>query len=485
MNYKMIGRVLGWLFLLEAAFMLPPAGISFFQGEENALRGLLMTIALLLLTGAAFLSLCWKAKKEYYAREGFLIVAVAWVVMSLFGGLPFFFSGEIPSLVDCFFETVSGFTTTGASILTNVEAMSHGLLFWRSFTHWLGGMGILVFLLAIVPGTRGAGHSLHLMRAESPGPSVGKLVPKTRQTAKILYSIYIFLTVLCVIFLLVGGMPLFDSLCTAFGTAGTGGFGVKNDSLASYSPYLQNVCTIFMALFGVNFSVYFMLLVKDWRRAWKDEELRAYFGIMAAATLIITLNIRPLFENSFFKSLHHAAFQVSSVMTTTGFATTDFDLWPHLSRGVLMVLMVLGASAGSTGGGIKTARVVLLLKKLRLELQKILRPRSVRVLQFNGTPVTTAVMDGVTVYMAAYCFIGVLSFLLISIDNFSLETNLSAMLACFNNIGPGLGMVGPVRSYAGYSDLSKLVLSLDMLLGRLEIFPILALLSPRSWSRKA
>ena len=483
MNKKMIGKLVGVLFFLEALFMLPAIAVCFVYGETGApLRGFLWTVALLLALSGALYGVCAKATREFYAKEGFIIVALGWILLSAMGALPFYISGEIPHYVDAFFETVSGFTTTGASVLTDVEAMSHGLLYWRSFTHWLGGMGMLVFLLAVVPTGKGAGYSIHLLRAESPGPSVGKMVPRMRQTASLLYKIYIVLTVLCVLFLLAGGMPLFDSLCTAFGTAGTGGFGIKNNSMADYSPYLQNVCTVFMALFGVNFSVYFLLLLREWRGALLDEELLLYGGIMLTAMFVIAADITPLFSG-FGEAFHHASFTVSSVMTTTGFATEDFNLWPQLSRAILCILMVVGASAGSTGGGIKVARLLLLFKSLAAEVRRMLRPRSVNVVRVNGRVVKDEVLRGGNVYMAAYCAIAVASFLAVSVDDFSLETNLTAVLACFNNIGPGLDLVGPASNYSLFSTFSKVVLSLDMLLGRLEIFPIIVLFSRHTWNR--
>lgn len=483
MNRKMIGKMLGFLLLLECLFLLPPALISVLDGEREALRAIFTTMALSAGVGLLLYGLGRNAEKRFYAREGFLIVSLGWLLLSAVGALPFWFSREIPHYVDALFEVISGFTTTGASILTNVEGMSRGLLFWRSFTHWLGGMGILVFLLAVVPMGKG-GYSVHLLRAESPGPSVSKLVPKMRQTAAILYLIYIALTVLCVLFLLLGGMPLFDSLCTAFGTAGTGGFGVKSDSMASYSPYLQSVCTVFMALFGVNFSIYFMLLLGRFRQAMVNEELGLYLGIMLGSIAIITTNILPLYGH-IRQALHEAAFAVSSIMTTTGFATADFNQWPQLSRSILVVLMVVGACAGSTGGGIKCARLLLLGKSLAARIRQILHPRSVNLIRVDDTRVSDETIQGVNTYMAAYCAIGVVSFLILALDNLSLETNLTAMLACLNNIGPGLDMVGPTSNYAHFSDLSKFVLMLDMLLGRLEIFPLLIMLSPRTWRRAA
>ncbi|MBD5092897.1 MAG: TrkH family potassium uptake protein [Subdoligranulum sp.] len=483
MNKKMIARMLGVLFALEALFMLPAIAVCVIYGETGApVTGFLWTVALLALLAGALMLIGRKATRDFYAREGFIIVALGWTLLSAAGALPFWISREIPHYVDAFFETVSGFTTTGSSILSNVEGLSHGLLYWRSFTHWLGGMGMLVFLLAVVPTGKGSGYSIHLLRAESPGPTVGKIVPRMRQTASLLYKIYIVLTILCVGFLLAGGMPLFDSLCTAFGTAGTGGFGIKNDSMAGYSPYLQNVCTVFMALFGVNFSIYFLLLLREWRAALFDEELLLYLGIMLGAMFIIAVDVRPLFAG-FGEAFHHASFTVSSVMTTTGFATADFNVWPQLSRSILCILMVIGASAGSTGGGVKVARILLLGKSLSAEVRRMLRPRSVNVVRVNQRVVSDEVLHSVNVYMAAYCALAVVSFLLISLDDFSMETNMTAVMACLNNIGPGLDLVGPTGNYAMFSPFSKIVLSLDMLLGRLEIFPILVLFSRHTWNR--
>ena len=483
MNKKMIARMLGVLFALEALFMLPAIAVCVIYGETGApVTGFLWTVALLALLAGALMLIGRKATRDFYAREGFIIVALGWTLLSAAGALPFWISREIPHYVDAFFETVSGFTTTGSSILPNVEAMSHGLLYWRSFTHWLGGMGMLVFLLAVVPTGKGAGYSIHLLRAESPGPTVGKIVPRMRQTASLLYKIYIVLTIICTGFLLAGGMPLFDSLCTAFGTAGTGGFGIKADSMAGYSPYLQNVCTVFMALFGVNFGIYFLLLLREWRAALFDEELLLYLGIMLGSMFVIAVDVRPLFSG-FGEAFHHASFTVSSVMTTTGFATADFNVWPQLSRSILCILMVIGASAGSTGGGVKVARVLLLLKSLSAEVRRMLRPRSVNVVRVNQRVMQDEVLHSVNVYMAAYCAIAVVSFLLISIDDFSLETNLTAVMACLNNIGPGLDLVGPTGNFAMFSPFSKIVLSMDMLLGRLEIFPILVLFSRHTWNR--
>ncbi len=484
MNRRMIARLLGFLLLLECVFLFPSVVVSAIYHEANAMRAVFLAMVVAAVLGGLLLLVGQKAKRHFYAREGMLVTALGWIVLSAVGALPFVIAGEIPHYIDALFEVISGFTTTGASILTAVEPMSKGLLFWRSFTHWLGGMGILVFLLAIVPmGGKDGGSSVHLLRAESPGPSVSKLVPKMRQTAAILYGIYIALTVIDVLFLLAGGMPLFDSLCTAFGTAGTGGFGIKNDSMASYSPYIQTVCTVFMALFGVNFSVYFFILLRKFKQVLHNEELWLYVGIMLTSIAVITWNVASMFP-SIGEALHHAAFAVSSVMTTTGFATEDFNAWPELSRTILVVLMVCGASAGSTGGGIKCARVVLLVKSLRAKTRQLLHPRSVNLVRLDGRAIGEDTLQGVNTYMSAYCAITIVSLLLLSLDGLSLETNLTGMLACLNNIGPGLGLVGPTGNYSCFTALSKIVLMVDMLVGRLEIFPLLIMLSPRAW-RKA
>ncbi len=462
--------------------MIPALLISVFHEETAAVSGFLTGMVITVATAALLYLICRKAKKGFYAREGLVCVGASWVVMSLLGCLPFYFSREIPSFVDALFETVSGFTTTGASILPEVEPLSMGNLYWRSFTHWLGGMGVLVFVLAIGRGReKSDGYTMHLLRAESPGPKVEKLVPKMKDSAKILYFIYVFLTILNVIFLLIGGMPLFDSLCTAFGTAGTGGFGIKNDSIAGYSPYLQNVCTVFMLLFGVNFSCYYMLAIRQVKNVFQDEELRFYLGTALASVALIAWNVRGLY-GTVGETVRHAAFQVASIMTTTGFATTDFDLWPSFSRAILLGLMIVGACAGSTGGGFKCGRTLLLIKSLRRNVRQILHPQKVQVVRVNGQMVTEKVLDNTNAYLAAYAFIIVFSFIVISIDGFSPMTNFSAVLACFNNIGPGLESVGPTCNFGDYGLLSKSLLIVDMLAGRLEIFPILILFSRSTWS---
>ena len=482
MNYKIMGRFIAQILTIEGLFMLPALSISLFFGEWNAVQGFLAAILAIAVTAAVLFTLCRKAATALNAREGMVCVGISWIILSLYGCLPFVISGEIPRFVDAFFEIVSGFTTTGSSILADVEALSWGILYWRSFSHWLGGMGVLVFLLAIAPGEKDKGFTMHLLRAESPGPSVGKLVPRMRKTATILYLIYITLTVINIIFLLFGKMPLLEAICTAFGTAGTGGFGVKNDSMGSYSPYLQNVTAVFMFLFGINFSCYYLLLLRQFRNVFKDEELLSYCGIVVTAIVLISVNIRHLYP-TLSETVRHAAFQVSTIITTTGYSTTDFDLWPAFSKGILMFLMVVGACAGSTGGGLKVTRLLLLVKSLRSNVGKVLNPRRVRLVRNNGEVVSQQLLDNTNAYLAAYVCIIILSYILISIDGFSVGTNFTAVLACFNNIGPGLEAVGPMCNFSGFSDFSKLVLSMDMLAGRLEIFPILVLFSRNTWRK--
>ncbi len=481
MNYRMILRLICYILRVEAVCLLPSLGISFFQGETGSVIGVAATIVL-----SAVLSLSSfllpPSDRQISAREGFLSVALCWVVVSLIGALPFCLSGAVPSYIDCLFETVSGFTTTGASILSDIEALPMGLLYWRSFTHWLGGMGVLVFLLAVIPMGKGKNSLLHVMRAESPGPQVDKLVPKLQDSAKILYAIYIGLTILQIVLLLLGGMPVFDSVTTAFGTAGTGGFGIKADSLMGYSHYLQGVCTVFMALFGVNFSIFYLLLLRQFMKVLKNQELLLYLGIMIGSILVIAFDILPQYVNMG-EALHQAAFQVSSVMTTTGFATADFNEWPALSKTLLVLLMFVGACAGSTGGGMKVARVLLLMKAGRRSVKRMLRPRSVSQVHMDGGTVSEEVIQNTYSYLALYMGIMVLSVFLIALDEFSLETNATAVIACLNNIGPGLDMVGPIGNYAAFSWHSKLVLTFDMLAGRLELFPMIMLFVPLAWKR--
>lgn len=484
MNVKSISRTVGLILLITGIFQVFPLLIAVIDHEPKNVLAYIESLCLILLVGGALVLFSRGGNRMFSAQEGFAATGLSWIFMSAFGALPFFLSGQIPSYVDAFFEMVSGFTTTGASILTDVEALSRCNLFWRSFSHWLGGMGVLVFLLAVVPGARkNGGTGIYLMRAESPGPSVDKLTPHLRQTAMILYGIYILLTALCIVCLLLGGMPVFDSFCIAFGTAGTGGFAIKNSSMGGYSCFLQTVVTVFMFLFGVNFSLYYMLLLRKFKAVFKNEELRLYFGIAAGSIVLIAINISRMY-NTVYESVHHAAFQVVSIMTTTGYGTVDFEQWPAFSKAILLSLMFIGASAGSTGGGLKVSRVLLLMKSIRRTIRKALHPRRVQPVYMDGRAVSEEVCDNVNAYLAIYCVILVLSFAIISVDGFSIGTNFSAVASCFNNIGPGFELVGATQNFSIYSDLSKIILSLDMLLGRLEIFPLLLLLSPDTWSRR-
>ena len=484
MNVKSISRTVGLILLITGIFQVFPLLIAVIDHEPRNILAYIESLCLILLVGSALLLFSRGGNRMFSAQEGFAATGLSWIFMSAFGALPFFLSGQIPSYVDAFFEMVSGFTTTGASILTDVEALSRCNLFWRSFSHWLGGMGVLVFLLAVVPGARkNGGTGIYLMRAESPGPSVDKLTPHLRQTAMILYGIYILLTALCIGCLLLGGMPVFDSFCIAFGTAGTGGFAIKNSSMGGDSCFLQTVVTVFMFLFGVNFSLYYMLLLRKFKAVFKNEELRLYFGIAAGSIVLIAINISRMY-NTVYESVHHAAFQVVSIMTTTGYGTVDFEQWPAFSKAILLSLMFIGASAGSTGGGLKVSRVLLLMKSIRRTIRKALHPRRVQPVYMDGRAVSEEVCDNVNAYLAIYCVILVLSFAIISVDGFSIGTNFSAVASCFNNIGPGFELVGATQNFSIYSDLSKIILSLDMLLGRLEIFPLLLLLSPDTWSRR-
>ena len=484
MNVKMLSRIIGLTVLLTAAFMAVPLLLALVDGEPNNVAAYGVTMGLMAVFGLALFLFSRNGDRTFYAQEGFAATGLSWVVMSLFGALPFCIGGEIPHYIDALFEIISGFTTTGASILSDVEALSRCNIYWRSFSHWLGGMGMLVFLLAVVPEARkSAGSGMYLMRAESPGPSVGKLTPHLRQTAMILYGMYFLLTLLCVGFLLLGGMPVFDSFCIAFGTAGTGGFSIRNSGMADYSAYLQSVVTIFMFLFGVNFSLYFLLLIRQFKSVFKNEELRLYAGIAAGSILLITVNITGMYGRVR-EALHHAAFQVSSIMTTTGYASVDFEQWPAFSKAVLFALMFVGACAGSTAGGLKVSRVLLLLKSIRRTVRKALHPRRVQSVRMDGHVIDEETSNNVNAYLAVYCVILLLSFVVISVDGYSIGTNISAVAACFNNVGPGFELVGATGNYGHYSDFSKLVLSADMLLGRLEIFPLLVLFSPDTWSRK-
>ncbi len=479
MNYKIVGRIISKILALEALFMIPPVIICAVDGNTKTCFAFLIAIALTLALAGLMYLVCRKAKKAFYAKEGFVCVGLSWIFLSLIGCLPLIISGEIPRFVDAFFEIVSGFTTTGASIVPNVEELSRGVLYWRSFSNWLGGMGVLVFLLAIDPI---GSSSLHLLRAESPGPSVGKIVPKMRQTAKILYLLYIVLTVLDIFFLLMGGLSLFESVCTAFSTAGTGGFGIKADGMASFSPYIQNVCTVFMMLFGVNFTCFYLLLLRNFKGVFKNEELRFYIITFAAAVTLIAFNIRDMYD-TVEETIRHSAFQVASLITSTGFATTDFNLWPSFSKAILFVLMFVGACAGSTGGGIKCARVLLYIKTFFRSIRQTLHPQKIQLIRTDGEPTDEKIIRNTLGYLCAYVILILISFFIVSIDGFSFETNMSSVVSCFNNMGPGFDSAGPMANYNGFSDVSKLVLIWDMLAGRLELFPILVLFAPSTWRR--
>lgn len=488
MNYRMILYLLGVVLLLIGAFLLLPCLVAVIYAETQG-WDILLTVGICLLSGALLAALKPKKKRNMHARDGFVMVSLSWILISLVGALPFYFSGAIESYLDAVFETVSGFTTTGASILSNVEAMPKCLLFWRSFTHWLGGMGVLVFMLAIVPMS---GDSIFLLRAESPGPSVSKMVPKMRTTAVILYGIYLAMTVLQYLLYRVGvwfgwgEMPIFDSICLTLGTAGTGGFAIRLDGLASYSMYEQALTTVFMILFGVNFSIYFFILCKKFRLVWQNSELKCYIGIILASVALITANL--MLTGGYFDSVgdavHHSAFSVGSVITTTGYGTVDFALWPEFSRFILLFLMFCGACAGSTGGGTKVSRLMILFKFARSEIRHLIHPRQVEVVTVDKKRVSNDVIRGTTAYLIVYVGLMALSVLLVSLDGFGIENSISAVFATLNNIGPGVSsMVGPFGGFGMFSPLSKLVMILGMLFGRLELFPMLLLLRPSTWRK--
>lgn len=479
MNYAIVFRLLSYILLCESALLMLPAATSAIYGEWSVLGAFLITAALCVVFGL-LLRLAKPTSKVFYMREGFATTALSWIVISIMGAVPFVLTGCIPDPIDALFETVSGFTTTGASILPAVEGLPRGILLWRSFTHWIGGMGVLVFLLTLLPLT--GGSHVNLMKAESPGPQVDKLVPKVQSTAKLLYGIYLALTLAQLVFLMAGDMPLFESLLTAFGTAGTGGFGFKNDSFAQFSSYIQWVVTIFMILFGVNFNFYFLLLLRRFRRAVSSEEVRAYLGIILVSIGIITLNIRSMYSG-LGEALRHAAFQVGSIITTTGFSSCDFDLWPTLSKQLLVLLMFVGACAGSTGGGMKVSRILIFRKTVGKELKQAMHPQVVAPVRMDGKLLSHETIRTTNVYLCAYLFILVASIMLISLDGFDMVTNFTAVAATLNNIGPGLSQVGPMMNFAGFSNPAKLVLIFDMLAGRLELFPMLVLFLPSAWRK--
>lgn len=478
MNYRMLGYLLSIILLIEAALMLLPMGVGLAYGESPL--PFLITIAILVVISLPSVIASPK-NKRIFAKEGFVCVAAAWILLSAGGALPFVFSGSIPNYIDAFFETVSGFTTTGATILTEVESLPKGILFWRSFTHWVGGMGVLVFMLAIVPSKDG--QTIHLMRAEVPGPTKGKLVPKVRQTARILYGIYAVMTVIMIFCLLLCGMSLYDSTVNAFATAGTGGFSVLNNSIGGYNnPAAEWVIAVFMLLFGINFNLYFFALTGRIREVLKNEELKAYLVICFGATAAIAVNTWHLFERAG-ECIRAAFFQVTTIISTSGYSTTDFNLWPSFSKCILILIMMTGACAGSTAGGLKISRVLIIFKGIGKEIKHILRPRSVNIIRLDGEPIENETVRSALGYLALYFVITVISVIAISVDGFDFETNVTATLTCINNVGPGFSVVGPIGNFSGFSNFSTALLSLVMLFGRLEIMPMIILLSPSTWRK--
>lgn len=476
MNHSAIRYILGYVLMIEGALLLLPFFVALIYWEEAG-KWYLLTAFICILVG--LLGTRRKPKSFlFYLKEGCVATALSWILLSILGALPFWLSGEIPHFEDALFETISGFTTTGASVLSDVEALSHSALFWRSFTHWIGGMGVLVFLLMIIP--LSGGSNMNLMRAESPGPSVGKLVPRIKSTAQILYVIYFGMTVLETVLLLIGKMPLFDAVTLAFGTAGTGGFGIKNDSIGSYSPYLQWVITIFMIAFGVNFNAYYMMLFGKWKKAFGMEEVRYYLLIIAAAILIVFCNILQMIGNAG-DAFRHASFQVASIITTTGYSTIDFNLWSQTAKAVLVLLMFIGACAGSTGGGIKISRIVILIKTVGKELHSYIHPKSIRKVKFEKRPVEHEVVRATNVYFITFMILFTASLFLVSLEGKDLITSFTAVAATINNIGPGLELVGPTQNFGSFTVGSKIVFMFDMLAGRLELFPLLLLLHPTLW----
>lgn len=479
MNYKMVSKTVGKLLQAEALLLLLPMAVSIYF-KENLIYVYGIVIAILLGVGTLMTSPKPQTRR-IYAREGFAIVSLSWILMSFFGALPFVISGAIPSFIDAFFETVSGFTTTGASILNDIESLPKSILFWRSFTHWIGGMGVIVFVLAILP--QKDMQSMHILRAEVPGPTVGKLVSKATVTARILYIIYTVFTVAEIIALLCCKMPLYDSVTTAFATAGTGGFSVKNASIAAYNNLgAEIVISIFMLLFGINFNLFYLFLVKQFKRVFKSEELWTYLGVVGVSIILITLNIYPMVE-SVGTALRQAGFQVASIITTTGFVTADFGQWPSMSQMIIVALMFLGACAGSTGGGLKVGRMIILVKAAFRELRRAINPNRVKAIKLDGAVVEKDVVITTSTYFVIYMFIIGISALILTVDNFDFTTTVTAVITCINNVGPGLALVGPVENFADFSNLSKLVLSANMLIGRLEIFPIIILFMRSTWKK--
>lgn len=479
MNYSIVLYILGCVLKFESAFLVLPALVGLIYREHASVSYLAVAVLCLIL--GVLLTHKKPRSTNLYTREGFVAVALSWIIMSIFGAIPFALTGDIPFYVDALFETISGFTTTGSSILTDVESISKASLFWRSFSHWIGGMGVFVFIMAILPMM--GGSTMNLMKAESPGPSVSKLVPHVKDTAKILYGIYIAITICEATILRALGMPLFDSLTTTFGTVGTGGFGIRNDSIAGYSPAIQITITVFMILSGINYTAYFYILTGKIKELFKIEEVRWYLAIIFGSVAVITWNVRSLYP-TFSETLRHAFFQVGSIITTTGYATTDFDLWPALSKTLLVTLMFIGACAGSTSGGIKVSRILILLKTIRKELSLIIHPRQVKKIRMDGHPVDHETLRSANVFLVVYFVLLLTSMLLISVDEFDFSTNFTSVVTVLNNIGPGLNLVGPTQNFSIFSPFSKFVLMFDMLAGRLELFPMMILLMPSTWKRK-
>lgn len=479
MNYSIVLYILGCVLKFESAFLVLPALVGLIYREHASVSYLAVAVLCLIL--GVLLTHKKPRSTNLYTREGFVAVALSWIIMSIFGAIPFVLTGDIPFYVDALFETISGFTTTGSSILTDVESISKASLFWRSFSHWIGGMGVFVFIMAILPMM--GGSTMNLMKAESPGPSVSKLVPHVKDTAKILYGIYIAITICEATILRALGMPLFDSLTTTFGTVGTGGFGIRNDSIAGYSPAIQITITVFMILSGINYTAYFYILTGKIKELFKIEEVRWYLAIIFGSVAVITWNVRSLYP-TFSETLRHAFFQVGSIITTTGYATTDFDLWPALSKTLLVTLMFIGACAGSTSGGIKVSRILILLKTIRKELSLIIHPRQVKKIRMDGHPVGHETLRSANVFLVVYFVLLLTSMLLISVDEFDFSTNFTSVVTVLNNIGPGLNLVGPTQNFSIFSPFSKFVLMFDMLAGRLELFPMMILLMPSTWKRK-
>lgn len=478
MNTKLVFRLNGYILLFDAIAMLLPMLVAFVYKESSGFA-FIPAVVISLAIGIPLIMLKPK-NKSLFAREGLATVAIAWIMMSIIGALPFFFSREIPNLIDCIFETASGFTTTGATILRDVEALSNCMLFWRSFTHWIGGMGVLMFVMAITP--LAGGSNMQLIRAESAGPKVEKILPKASRNAMLLYGLYIGLTVIQIAFLLFGKMPFFDAVTTAFATAGTGGFGIKNSGMSEYSTYIQGVVTVFMLLFSVSFNIYFLLVARRFKEALKNEELRVFLLIVAVAIVCVTVNTLSLFGN-LFDAIHHSSFTVASIISTAGFSTVDFNLWPEFSKMILVLLMFIGACAGSTGGGIKVARILILIKSLTREFTSLIHPRSIKTININGKKIADESIQHVNAYMMCFVVIFAVSVILISLDNFDFATNVTAVAATLNNVGPGLGMVGPAGNFSEFSWFSKIVLTIDMICGRLELFPIMIILLPQTWKK--